>query len=122
MTEGGFDTTGLQDGYLNNHMLPQDDAAYLELNDLIAPLDFCPEVHATEEISIGNLFLPFSPGNMDCVRYRGDFSGMNWYASGPLVKEMDQKFQVSEKTKSAFTAAEQTVSNTGSTIMKNRNW
>ncbi|KAL2504634.1 NAC domain containing protein 82 [Abeliophyllum distichum] len=82
MTEGGFDTTGLQDGYLNNHMLPQDDAAYLELNDLIAPLDFCPEVHATEEISIGNLFVPYSPGNMDCVRFRGDFSGMNWYASG----------------------------------------
>lgn len=36
------------------------------------------------------------------------------------VKEMDQKFQVSEKTKSAFTAAEQTVSNAGSAIMKNR--
>lgn len=36
------------------------------------------------------------------------------------VKEMDQKFQVSEKTKSAFTAAEQTVNNAGSAIMKNR--
>ncbi|XP_022743155.1 binding partner of ACD11 1-like [Durio zibethinus] len=36
------------------------------------------------------------------------------------VREMDQKFQVSEKTKSAFAAAEQTVSNAGSTIMKNR--
>ncbi|XVF06885.1 hypothetical protein REPUB_Repub06bG0089700 [Reevesia pubescens] len=36
------------------------------------------------------------------------------------VKEMDQKFQVSEKTKSAFAAAEQTVSNAGSAIMKNR--
>ena len=36
------------------------------------------------------------------------------------VREMDQKFQVSEKTKSAFTAAEQTVSNAGSAIMKNR--
>ncbi|CAI9774240.1 unnamed protein product [Fraxinus pennsylvanica] len=36
------------------------------------------------------------------------------------AKEMDQKFQVSEKTKSTFTAAEQTVSNAGSTIMKNR--
>ncbi|KAL2528113.1 NAC domain-containing protein 82-like [Forsythia ovata] len=82
MTEGGFDTTGVQDGYLNNHMLPQDDAPYLELNDLIAPLDFCPEVNATEEISIGKLFVPYSPGNMDCVRFRGDFSGMNWYASG----------------------------------------
>ena len=33
---------------------------------------------------------------------------------------MDQKFQVSEKTKSAFAAAEQTVSNAGSAIMKNR--
>ncbi|XP_043717359.1 binding partner of ACD11 1-like isoform X2 [Telopea speciosissima] len=36
------------------------------------------------------------------------------------VKEMDQKFQVSEKTKSAFAAAEHTVSNAGSAIMKNR--
>ncbi|CAA2999296.1 Protein vip1 [Olea europaea subsp. europaea] len=36
------------------------------------------------------------------------------------VKEMDQKFQVSEKTKSAFSTAEQTVSNAGSAIMKNR--
>lgn len=36
------------------------------------------------------------------------------------VKEMDQKFQVSEKTKSAFAAAEQKVSDAGSAIMKNR--
>ncbi|KAI3457863.1 hypothetical protein Pfo_014526 [Paulownia fortunei] len=36
------------------------------------------------------------------------------------VKEVDQKFQVSEKTKSAFAAAEQTVSGAGSAIMKNR--
>ncbi|KAL8538363.1 hypothetical protein ACS0TY_000376 [Phlomoides rotata] len=36
------------------------------------------------------------------------------------VKEVDQKFQVSEKTKTAFAAAEQTVSTAGSAIMKNR--
>lgn len=36
------------------------------------------------------------------------------------VKEVDQKFQVSEKTKTAFAAAEQTVSSAGSAIMKNR--
>lgn len=36
------------------------------------------------------------------------------------VREMDEKFQVSEKTKSAFSAAEQTVTNAGSAIMKNR--
>ncbi|KAL5568254.1 hypothetical protein UlMin_024829 [Ulmus minor] len=36
------------------------------------------------------------------------------------VREMDEKFQVSEKTKSAFSAAEQTVSTAGSAIMKNR--
>lgn len=36
------------------------------------------------------------------------------------VREVDQKFQVSEKTKSAFAAAEQSVSNAGSAIMKNR--
>lgn len=36
------------------------------------------------------------------------------------VKEMDQKFQVTEKTKSALAAAEQTVSTAGSAIMKNR--
>ncbi|CAI8588209.1 unnamed protein product [Vicia faba] len=36
------------------------------------------------------------------------------------VREVDQKFLVSEKTKSAFTAAEQTVSSAGSAIMKNR--
>ncbi|KAF8407767.1 hypothetical protein HHK36_006903 [Tetracentron sinense] len=37
-----------------------------------------------------------------------------------VVKEMDQKFQVSEKTKSAFAAAEQQVSSAGSAIIKNR--
>ncbi|XP_019184190.1 PREDICTED: binding partner of ACD11 1-like [Ipomoea nil] len=36
------------------------------------------------------------------------------------VKEMDQKLQVSEKTKSAFAVAEQTVSTAGSSIMRNR--
>ncbi|XP_042012538.1 binding partner of ACD11 1-like [Salvia splendens] len=36
------------------------------------------------------------------------------------VKEVDQKFQVSEKTKTAFAAAEQTVSSAGTAIMKNR--
>ncbi|CAL9241562.1 unnamed protein product [Arabidopsis halleri] len=36
------------------------------------------------------------------------------------VKEVDQKFQVTEKTKSAIAAAEQTVTNAGSAIMKNR--
>ncbi|KAK7386632.1 hypothetical protein VNO78_26966 [Psophocarpus tetragonolobus] len=36
------------------------------------------------------------------------------------VREVDQKFQVSEKTKSAFAAAEQKVSTAGSAIMKNR--
>jgi len=36
------------------------------------------------------------------------------------VKEMDEKFQVSEKTKSAISVAEQSVSNAGSALMKNR--
>ncbi|PPD80761.1 hypothetical protein GOBAR_DD22326 [Gossypium barbadense] len=36
------------------------------------------------------------------------------------VKEMDQKFLVSEKTKSAFATAEQKVSGAGSAIMKNK--
>lgn len=39
---------------------------------------------------------------------------------GDKVREVDQKFQVSEKTKSAFAAAEQKVSTAGSAIMKNR--
>ncbi|KNA17893.1 hypothetical protein SOVF_075860 [Spinacia oleracea] len=36
------------------------------------------------------------------------------------VKEMDQKYQVSEKTKSALAVAEEKVSTAGSAIMKNR--
>ncbi|KAL6600340.1 hypothetical protein ACP70R_045140 [Stipagrostis hirtigluma subsp. patula] len=36
------------------------------------------------------------------------------------VEEMDQKFQVSDKTKSTFAGAEQKVSSAGSAIMKNR--
>ncbi|KAI3522629.1 hypothetical protein L1887_00560 [Cichorium endivia] len=36
------------------------------------------------------------------------------------VKEVDQKLQVSEKAKSAYAAAEQSVSNAGSALMKNR--
>ncbi|CAN0908199.1 Binding partner of ACD11 1 [Linum grandiflorum] len=39
---------------------------------------------------------------------------------GDKVREVDQKYQVSEKTKSAFAAAEQKVSSAGSAIMKNR--
>ncbi|CAI0390612.1 unnamed protein product [Linum tenue] len=36
------------------------------------------------------------------------------------VKEMDEKLKVSESAKAAFTVAEQSVSNAGSAIMKNR--
>ncbi|KAI3705935.1 hypothetical protein L1987_76184 [Smallanthus sonchifolius] len=36
------------------------------------------------------------------------------------VRDLDQKFQVSEKTKTAFATAEQTVTDAGSAIMKNR--
>ncbi|XP_042019790.1 binding partner of ACD11 1-like [Salvia splendens] len=36
------------------------------------------------------------------------------------VKEVDEKFQVSEKTKTAFAAAGQTVSSAGTAVMKNR--
>ncbi|XP_044466862.1 binding partner of ACD11 1-like [Mangifera indica] len=39
---------------------------------------------------------------------------------GDKVREVDQKYLVSEKTKSAFAAAEQKVSSAGSAIMKNR--
>ncbi|XP_022851465.1 binding partner of ACD11 1-like isoform X2 [Olea europaea var. sylvestris] len=46
--------------------------------------------------------------------------GMGATVVNDKVKEMDQRFQVSEKTKSAFTVAEKTVSDAGSTIMKNR--
>lgn len=46
--------------------------------------------------------------------------GMGATIVNEKVKEVDQKFQVSEKTKSALAAAEQTVSNAGSAIMKNR--
>uniref|UniRef100_A0A0E0H677 RRM domain-containing protein n=1 Tax=Oryza nivara TaxID=4536 RepID=A0A0E0H677_ORYNI len=47
------------------------------------------------------------------------------FSTGTLVvnekmKEMDQKYQVAEKTKSALAAAEQTVSTAGSAIMSNR--
>ncbi|XP_076954225.1 binding partner of ACD11 1-like [Bidens hawaiensis] len=36
------------------------------------------------------------------------------------ARDLDQKFQVSEKTKTAFATAEQTVSEAGSALMKNR--
>ncbi|XP_050234621.1 binding partner of ACD11 1-like [Mercurialis annua] len=39
---------------------------------------------------------------------------------GDKVREVDQKFQVSEKTKTAYAAAEQKVSSAGSAIMNNR--
>ncbi|KAK4747391.1 hypothetical protein SAY87_013977 [Trapa incisa] len=41
-------------------------------------------------------------------------------AASEKVREVDQRFQISEKSKSAFFAAEQGVSNAGSAIMKNR--
>lgn len=46
--------------------------------------------------------------------------GMGATMVNDKVKEMDEKFQLSEKTKSAFSAAENTVSSAGSGIMKNR--
>jgi hypothetical protein len=36
------------------------------------------------------------------------------------MKEMDQKYQVTEKTRTTLSAAEQTISNAGSALMKNR--
>uniref|UniRef100_A0A1J3G5T4 Protein vip1 n=2 Tax=Noccaea caerulescens TaxID=107243 RepID=A0A1J3G5T4_NOCCA len=36
------------------------------------------------------------------------------------IKDVDQSFQVTERTKSAFAAAEQTVSSAGTAVMKNR--
>ncbi|XP_056861305.1 binding partner of ACD11 1-like isoform X1 [Raphanus sativus] len=36
------------------------------------------------------------------------------------IKEVDQSFQVTERTKSAFASAEQTVSSAGTAVMKNR--
>lgn len=36
------------------------------------------------------------------------------------IKTVDQSFQVTERTKSAFAAAEQTVSSAGTAVMKNR--
>ncbi|KAK6947389.1 RNA recognition motif domain, partial [Dillenia turbinata] len=46
--------------------------------------------------------------------------GMGTAAVNGKVREVDQKFQVSEKTKSALAAAEQKVSAAGSAAMKNR--
>lgn len=46
--------------------------------------------------------------------------GMGATMVNDKVKEMDEKFQLSEKTKSAISAAENTVSSAGSVIMKNR--
>lgn len=46
--------------------------------------------------------------------------GMGATMVNDKVKEMDEKFQLSEKTKTAFSAAENTVSSAGSVIMKNR--
>lgn len=46
--------------------------------------------------------------------------GMGTTMVNDKVKEMDEKFHLSEKTKSAMSAAENTVSSAGSVIMKNR--
>ncbi|THU69496.1 hypothetical protein C4D60_Mb08t15020 [Musa balbisiana] len=45
---------------------------------------------------------------------------MGTAAVNEKVMEMDQKYQVSEKTRSAIAAAEQKVSTAGAAIMKNR--
>lgn len=49
-----------------------------------------------------------------------DKISMGTSAVNERVKVVDEKLKVSETTKSAFTAAEQTISNAGSAIMKNR--
>ncbi|XP_074585821.1 binding partner of ACD11 1-like [Curcuma longa] len=49
-----------------------------------------------------------------------DKISMGTSAVNERVKVVDEKLKVSQTTKSAFTAAEQTISNAGSAIMKNR--
>lgn len=68
---------------------------------------FDKKIGLSEKISVGTAVV-------------GEKISVGTAVMGDKVREVDQKFQVSEKTKSAFAAAEQTVSNAGSAIMKNR--
>ncbi|XP_022896423.1 NAC domain-containing protein 82-like isoform X2 [Olea europaea var. sylvestris] len=81
MNEGGLNFAGMQkDGYLQNYTLPQNDTAYLELNDLEVPLNHPAEVNETEQMQFDN-FGPCSQGNTEQLIFGGNFSDMDLYAS-----------------------------------------
>lgn len=81
MNEGGLNFAGMQkDGYRRNYMLPQNDIAYLELNDLEVPLKQAAEVNETEQMQFDN-FGPCSQGNTEQLISGGNVSGMDLYAS-----------------------------------------
>lgn len=81
MNEGRLDFAGMQkDGYPLNYTLPQDNIAYLELNDLEVPLNHPAEVNETEQMQFDNFGL-CSQGNTEQLIFGGNFSDMDLYAS-----------------------------------------
>ncbi|KAL2553055.1 NAC domain-containing protein 82 [Forsythia ovata] len=75
MNEGRLDFSGTQrDGHPLNNTLPQDDVAYLELNDLVVPLNPPAEVNEMEQLQFDNFF-------GEQLVFGGNFSGMDQYSS-----------------------------------------
>ncbi|XP_022841776.1 NAC domain-containing protein 82-like isoform X2 [Olea europaea var. sylvestris] len=84
MNEGRLDFAGMQkDGYPLNYTLPQDNIAYLELNDLEVPLNHPAEVNEMEQMQFDNFFGPYAQVDTEQLIFGGNFSGMDEYASFP---------------------------------------
>ncbi|KAH6755788.1 hypothetical protein C2S53_009633 [Perilla frutescens var. hirtella] len=86
-TEGGYDPSGLQNvDYSLNNMLPDDNSTYLELDDLLAPMDCSNGVTETHISSLCQSSVPYNHENIHQVYSPTMFAGMDQYT--PFVNNL----------------------------------
>ncbi|KAL0343173.1 UNVERIFIED_CONTAM: NAC domain-containing protein 82 [Sesamum angustifolium] len=84
MTEGKLDISGVQkDDYSMNNMTSQDNLAYIELNDLLTPLDCPSEGVVTNQSSVGEIFESCNHENVEQFYSGGTFPDIYTRANEP---------------------------------------
>ncbi|KAK4416707.1 NAC domain-containing protein 82 [Sesamum alatum] len=84
MNEGRLDFSGVQkDDYSMNNMTLPDNLAYIELNDLLAPLDCPSEEVVTNQSSVGEVFGSYNHENVEQFYSEGTFPGIYTCANEP---------------------------------------
>ncbi|KAL7102064.1 hypothetical protein ACP275_08G096100 [Erythranthe tilingii] len=108
MYQGTLDFSGMQkDGYLLNNILPQDNSAYIELNDFLAPLNYPHKVPRTDQSPLGDIFGSHSYDNSQQFRPGPSFASTNQYSSGPnQLPMMPEGFQPGNNCLDGFQMAD----------------